>query len=66
MVQTEDQYAYLHHALLEFIKSGDTEIEAHELRDYIKKKSEVDYVTGMIFILLDWKHSSLINSFVRG
>lgn len=47
MVQTEDQFAYIHHALLEHIKSGDTEIEAHELRDYIRRKTEVDTVTGM-------------------
>eukprot|EP00794_Sanderia_malayensis_P008073 gene8073-8937_t len=46
MVQTEDQYAYLHHALLEYIKSGDTEIQANELRDYIKKKIEIDPLTG--------------------
>ena len=49
MVQTEDQYAYLHFALLEFIKAGDTEIEAHELRDYIKRKSDIDPETGKFF-----------------
>ena len=48
MVQTEDQYAYIHFAVLEFIKSGDTEIEAHDLRDYIKRKSDVDATTGQI------------------
>lgn len=58
MVQTEDQYAYLHYALLEFIKSGDTEIEAHELRDYIKRKSEIDTVTGT---LLDIVFKFLMN-----
>ena len=47
MVQTEDQFAYIHYALLEYIKSGDTEIEAHELRDYIRRKTEVDTVTGL-------------------
>ena len=46
MVQTEDQYAYLHHAMLEYIKSGDTEIQAHELREYIKKKTDIDLATG--------------------
>jgi len=46
MVQTEDQYAYIHQALVEFIKSGDTEIDASELRDYIKRKSDVDPDTG--------------------
>ncbi|XP_065070051.1 receptor-type tyrosine-protein phosphatase S-like isoform X2 [Rhopilema esculentum] len=46
MVQTEDQYAYIHFAVLEYIKSGDTEIEAHDLRDYIKRKSDVDATTG--------------------
>ena len=49
MVQTEDQYAYIHQALVEFIKSGDTEIDASELRDYIKRKSDVDPDTGCVF-----------------
>ena len=50
MVQTEEQYAYIHLALVEFFKAGDTEIDASELRDYIKKKSEVDISTGEIFL----------------
>ena len=51
MVQTEDQYAYIHLALVEYIKAGDTEIEANELRDYIKRKSEVDPKTGEIIVI---------------
>ena len=48
MVQTEDQYIYLHFALLEFIKVGDTEVKAQELRDYINRKRDVDLDTGKI------------------
>ena len=50
MVQTEEQYAYLHFALLEFIKVGDTEVKVQELRDYIKRKSNIDPETGKIFV----------------
>ena len=46
MVQTEDQYIFIHFALLDHLESGDTEIEANELRDYIKKHSQVDVTTG--------------------
>ena len=49
MVQTEDQFIFLHQALLEFIDSGNTEIIAGDLRDYIKKQSQVDVKTGMLF-----------------
>ena len=49
MVQTEDQYIYLHFALLECIKVGDTEVKAQELRDYIARKRDIDLETGKIF-----------------
>ncbi|XP_057299709.1 receptor-type tyrosine-protein phosphatase F-like isoform X2 [Hydractinia symbiolongicarpus] len=47
MVQTEDQYIFIHAALLDYLESGDTEIEANALREYIKKQSQVDSRTGM-------------------
>ena len=46
MVQTEDQYIFIHHALLDHLESGDTEVDVNQLRDYIKKQSQVDTRTG--------------------
>nr|XP_047123425.1 receptor-type tyrosine-protein phosphatase F isoform X5 [Hydra vulgaris] len=37
LVQTEDQYIFIHNVLLDYIDSGETEIEASELRDYFRK-----------------------------
>ncbi|XP_065657512.1 tyrosine-protein phosphatase Lar isoform X12 [Hydra vulgaris] len=37
LVQTEDQYIFIHNVLLDYIDSGETEIEAAELRDYFRK-----------------------------
>ena len=46
MVQTEDQYIFIHYALLDYLESGDTEVEASELREYTKKQSQVDVRSG--------------------
>ena len=48
MVQTEDQYIFIHNALLDYLESGDTEIEASELREYIKKQTQVDVRSGVL------------------
>ncbi|XP_051554555.1 receptor-type tyrosine-protein phosphatase S isoform X1 [Myxocyprinus asiaticus] len=50
MVQTEDQYSFIHEALLEAVACGNTEIAARSLYSYIQKLSQVevgDHVTGM-------------------
>jgi len=46
MVQTEDQYIFIHHALLDYMESGETEVDANELREYIRKHTETEQKTG--------------------
>jgi len=40
MVQTEDQYIFIHDALLEAVQSGNTEISARHLYAHIQKLSQ--------------------------
>ena len=52
MVQTEDQYVFIHDALLEAVQSGNTEIPARSLYAHIQKLTQpehptTDTVTGM-------------------
>lgn len=50
MVQTEDQYIFIHDALLEAVQSGNTEIPARNLYNHIQKLTQPevgDSVTGM-------------------
>ncbi|XP_037679832.1 receptor-type tyrosine-protein phosphatase S isoform X7 [Choloepus didactylus] len=50
MVQTEDQYSFIHEALLEAVGCGNTEVPARSLYTYIQKLSQVEpgeHVTGM-------------------
>ncbi|ESN90402.1 hypothetical protein HELRODRAFT_186608 [Helobdella robusta] len=42
MVQTEDQYVFIHDALLEAIQSGNTEVSARNLLAHIQKLNQVD------------------------
>ena len=46
MVQTEDRYIFIHDAIVDYLQSGETEVVVNELRDYIKKQSQVDAKTG--------------------
>ena len=46
MVQVEQQYVFIHEALLEAIHSGYTEVQAVELRAHIKNLMEVNLNTG--------------------
>lgn len=48
MVQTEDQYVFIHNALIDYMEAGETEVEASDLREYIKKQSQVDSKTGQL------------------
>lgn len=50
MVQTEDQYGFIHEALLEAVGCGHTEVPARSLYTYIQKLAQVEpgeHVTGM-------------------
>ncbi|XP_063085228.1 receptor-type tyrosine-protein phosphatase S isoform X14 [Cavia porcellus] len=50
MVQTEDQYSFIHEALLEAVGCGNTEVPARSLYSYIQKLAQVEpgeHVTGM-------------------
>ncbi|KAM4604981.1 receptor-type tyrosine-protein phosphatase S-like [Polymixia lowei] len=50
MVQTEDQYSFIHEALLEAVACGNTEVAARSLYSYMQKLSQVEngeHVTGM-------------------
>ncbi|XP_072516040.1 receptor-type tyrosine-protein phosphatase S isoform X4 [Salminus brasiliensis] len=50
MVQTEDQYSFIHDALLEAVACGNTEVAARSLFSYIQKLTQVEpgeHVTGM-------------------
>ena len=52
MVQTEDQYIFIHDALLEAVQSGNTEVLARNLYAHIQKLTLVEpgeAVTGMEF-----------------
>ncbi|KAG8454511.1 hypothetical protein GDO86_000939 [Hymenochirus boettgeri] len=50
MVQTEDQYSFIHDALLEAVACGNTEVPARNLYNYIQKLAQIEvgeHVTGM-------------------
>ncbi|XP_011267772.1 tyrosine-protein phosphatase Lar isoform X5 [Camponotus floridanus] len=49
MVQTEDQYIFIHDALLEAVICGNTEVPARNLHSHIQKlmQPEIDNITGM-------------------
>ncbi|XP_041085320.1 receptor-type tyrosine-protein phosphatase S-like isoform X12 [Polyodon spathula] len=50
MVQTEDQYSFIHDSLLEAVACGNTEVAARSLYTYIQKLSQIEtgeHVTGM-------------------
>ncbi|XP_029931101.1 receptor-type tyrosine-protein phosphatase S [Myripristis murdjan] len=50
MVQTEDQYSFIHEALLEAVACGNTEVAARSLYSYMQKLGQVEsgeHVSGM-------------------
>ncbi|XP_060807423.1 uncharacterized protein LOC106138033 isoform X2 [Amyelois transitella] len=40
LVQTEEQYVFVHDALLEHVRSGETDVEFHKAREYLAKLLE--------------------------
>ena len=42
LVQTEDQYVFIHDALLEALDSGDTNVRAGRLPEYLQRLREAD------------------------
>lgn len=58
MVQTEDQYSFIHDALLEAVACGNTEVAARSLYSYIQKLAQVEsgeHVTGMELEFKVWE-----------
>ena len=55
MVQTEDQYFFIHEAMLEAIQCGDTEINAKDLPTAMQRLNEVVADDGSTAIELEFK-----------
>ncbi|XP_041986321.1 tyrosine-protein phosphatase Lar isoform X5 [Aricia agestis] len=55
MVQTEDQYIFIHDALLEAVISGDTEVPARNLHQHIQKLMRVDTLENITGMELEFK-----------
>jgi len=57
MVQTEDQYVFIHDALLEAVQSGNTEVPARNLFAHIQKLSLVENGHGVAGMDLEFRVS---------
>src|SRR6218665_857221 len=55
MVQTEDQYIFIHEALLEAVDSGNTEIPADNLYAHIQSLTKIDPEHGVSRMELQFK-----------
>ncbi|XP_060802396.1 tyrosine-protein phosphatase Lar isoform X2 [Amyelois transitella] len=55
MVQTEDQYIFIHDALLEAVVCGDTEVPARNLHAHIQKLMRVDSIENITGMELEFK-----------
>ncbi|PIK52742.1 putative tyrosine-protein phosphatase 99A-like [Apostichopus japonicus] len=58
LVQTEEQYVFIHDVLLEWVKAGDTRIKAADLKDYSGK---MDLPDENGIIQLDVQHKEIMN-----
>lgn len=55
MVQTEDQYIFIHDALLEAVICGDTEVPARNLHAHIQKLMRIDSIENITGMELEFK-----------
>ncbi|XP_034559159.1 receptor-type tyrosine-protein phosphatase S-like isoform X1 [Notolabrus celidotus] len=55
MVQTEDQYSFIHESLLEAVACGNTEVAARSLYSYMQKLSKVESGEHVIGMELEFK-----------
>ncbi|XP_059050775.1 tyrosine-protein phosphatase Lar isoform X4 [Achroia grisella] len=55
MVQTEDQYIFIHDALLEAVVCGDTEVPARNLHAHIQKLMRIDSIENITGMELEFK-----------
>ncbi|XP_072947209.1 tyrosine-protein phosphatase Lar isoform X3 [Epargyreus clarus] len=55
MVQTEDQYIFIHDALLEAVVCGDTEVPARNLHAHIQKLMRIDTIENITGMELEFK-----------
>ncbi|XP_067027504.1 receptor-type tyrosine-protein phosphatase S-like isoform X3 [Acropora muricata] len=62
MVQTEEQYAFIHMALLESVICGKTEIPAQDLRIALKKLVAVNPKTNMTGLAREYQRLELITA----
>lgn len=55
MVQTEDQYAFIHDALLEAVTCGNTEVPARNLHAYIQRLTQIEPAENVTGTELEFK-----------
>lgn len=55
MVQTEDQYVFIHDAILEAVVCGDTEVPASNLHAHIQKLMRIDPIENITGMELEFK-----------
>ena len=61
MVQTEDQYVFIHDALVEAIQSGNTEVPARNLYAHLQRLSCIDAAKSCTGIELEFKVGTLVH-----
>lgn len=62
MVQTEDQYIFIHDALLEAVTCGNTEVPARNLYSYIQRLTQIEPGENVTGMELEFKVSAASNS----
>lgn len=62
MVQTEDQYVFIHDALQEAVNCGTTEVPARNLYAYIQKLTQIEGGENVTGMELEFKVQTVINA----